>query len=282
MYQADETKESEKSMANKANSAAKAAKVTAKATATAVAIAAKSLFKRVENLSIKREVWETNELARSNDALYAIFDDCVALYRDLTNGNGVKAMKKGLEDYINIKGYVFKSTSPLTLKVIRCVFGAKDRRRLSTYHSVLRVAIADKWKVGEVAQRISEYGGVQEISLRRKDGLTAKDKATIAREALMSKSIATLASDELKKKFDIEHIGESAVAVMTLENDGSYSVHCLVNSTNAVNAALTAYFSSNKADFVAAQQQKAAEIAEATKAMLIKTAANDATVKQTA
>lgn len=269
--------------ANAAKVTAKAvAKVTSKANAKAIANAANKLFMRVENLSIKREVWETNELARSNDALYAIFDDCVALYRDLTNGSGVKAMRKGLEDYINIKGYVFKSTSPLTLKVIRCVFGAKDRRRLSTYHSVLRVAIADKWKVGEVAQRISEYGGVQEISLRRKDGLTAKDKATIARDALMSKSIATMTSDELKKKFDIEHIGESAVAVMTLENDGSYSVHCVVNSTTAVNSALTAYFSSNKTDFVAAQQQKAAEIAEATKAMLIKTAANDAKVKQSA
>ena len=269
-------------MANTATSAANAAQVTSKANAKAATNAAKSLFKRVENLSIKREVWETNELARSNDALYAIFADCLSLYRDLTNGNGVKAMKKGLEDYINIKGYVFKSTSPLTLKVIRCVFGAKDRRRLSTYHSVLRVAIADKWNVSEVAQRISEYGGVQEISLRRKDGLTAKDKATIAREALMSKSIATLSSDELKKKFDIEHIGESAVAVMTLENDGSYSVHCVVNSATAVNAALTAYFSSNKADFVAAQQQKAAEIAEVTKAMLIKTAANEARIEITA
>lgn len=273
-------------MTTKATQAANAAKavkkVTSNANAEAAANAAKSLFKRVENLSIKREVWETNELARSNDALYAIFADCLALYRDLTDGNGVKAMKKGLEDYINIKGYVFKSTSPLTLKVIRCVFGAKDRRRLSTYHSVLRVAIADKWKVGEVAQRISEYGGVQEISLRRKDGLTAKDKATIARDALMSKSIATLSSEAIFTNFDTSKIGDSAVAVMTLEGDGSYSVHCIVNSTTAVNAALTAYFSSNKADFVAVQQQKAAEIAEATKAMLIKTAANDATVKQSA
>lgn len=269
-------------MEKQTNQAANAAQVTSKANAKAATNAAKSLFKRVENLSIKREVWETNELARSNDALYAIFADCLSLYRDLTNGNGVKAMKKGLEDYINIKGYVFKSTSPLTLKVIRCVFGAKDRRRLSTYHSVLRVAIADKWNVSEVAQRISEYGGVQEISLRRKDGLTAKDKATIARDALMSKSIATLSSDELKKKFDIEHIGESAVAVMTLENDGSYSVHCVVNSATAINAALTAYFSTNKADFIEAQKQKARELEEATKAMLIKSAANDSQAMQAA
>lgn len=252
------------------------------AKAQATSAATQLMLKRVENLSIKREVWEANEQARSNDALYSIFADCLELYRDLTNGDGVKAMKKGLEDYINIKGYVFKSTSPLTLKVIRCVFGAKDRRRLSTYHSVLRVAIADKWNISEVAQRISEYGGVQEISLRRKDGLTAKDKATIAREALMSRSVAKLSSEELLKQFNIEHTGESSVAVMTLENDGSYSVHCVVKSNTAVNAALTAYFSSNKADFIEAQKQKARELEEATKAMLIKSAANDAQATQAA
>ena len=265
-------------MANKVTRVASATKTLSNSAAKAKSASAvtKSMLKRVENLSIKREVWESTDLAHSNDAHYAIFADCLELYRDLTNGDGVKAMKKGLEDYINIKGYVFKSTSPLTLKVIRCVFGAKDRRRLSTYHSVLRVAIADKWKISEVAQRISEYGGVQEISLRRKDGLTAKDKATSAREALMSKSIATLSSESIFKQFDTSKIGDSAVAVMTLEGDGSYSVHCVVSSNTAVNAALTAFFSSNKADFVEAQKQKAAEIAEATKAMLIKSAANDA------
>ncbi len=69
---------------------------------------------------------------------------------------------------------------------------------------------------------------------------------------------------------------------MTLESDGSYSVHCIVKSNTAVNAALTAYFSSNKADFIEAQKQKARELEEATKAMLIKSAANDAQAIQAA
>ena len=271
-------------MSNQSSTAAEAAKATATNAekTTNYGMASITMFKRCENLSIKREVWESNEFARSNDALYPIFDGCIELYRDLTSGEGVKAQKKGFEDFINIKGYVFKSTSPLTQKVIRCVFGEKDRRRLSTYHSVLRVAIADNWKVGEAAQRISEYGGVQEICLRRKDGLTAKDKATIAREALMSESIATLSSEVIFKQFDTSKIGDIAVAVMTLESDGSYSVHCVVSSNTAVNAALTAFFSSNKADFVEAQKQKARELEDAKKAMLIKSAANDAQATQAA
>jgi len=234
------------------------------------------MLQRVEDLAIQREVWETSQYARSNAALYNIFAQCLALYRDLTAGTDVKALKQGLMDYINIKGYAFKESSPLTLKVIRCVFGAKDRRRLSTYHSVLRVAVADDWSITDVAQKITEYGGIQEITLRKPNGLSTKDKAEMAREALMSQSIAKLSSDEILKQFNIEDKGDSAVAVMTLENDGSYSVHCVVKSNTAVNAALTAFFSSNKADFLEARKQKARELEEATKAMLIKSAANDA------
>ena len=69
---------------------------------------------------------------------------------------------------------------------------------------------------------------------------------------------------------------------MTLESDGSYSVHCIVKSNTAVNAALTAYFSSNKADFIEAQKQKARELEEATKAKLMQSAANESQIEDAA
>jgi hypothetical protein len=237
---------------------------------------------RLETLAIQREVWETTQLADSNGSLYQLLGDCKVLYSDLTSGENARVMKQGFNDYIRLKGYVFKSSSPLTHKVIHCVFGAKDRRRLSTYHTVLRVAIAENWKVEEVAQKITARGGIQEISLQRKDGLKPKEKAEIARDVLMSQCIATLSSEALTANFNKESIDEHAVAVLTLNGDGTYSVHCVVSSNTAVNAALTAFFSSNKADFVEAQKQKAVEIAEATKAMLIKSAANDAQATQAA
>ena len=132
---------------------------------------------RIEDLVIMREVFETTQLARSNQALYSLISDCLSLYRDLTEGEDLKAKKLGLQDFINFKGYVFKSTSPLSLKVIRCVFGEKDRRRISTYHTVLRVAITEKWALDEVAARIAERGGVQEISVRKANSMSQKDKA---------------------------------------------------------------------------------------------------------
>jgi len=53
-----------------------------------------------------------------------------------------KALRKGLANYIQQKGYQFKESSPLITKIVKCVFGV-DRRRVNAYSSALRVAIAE-------------------------------------------------------------------------------------------------------------------------------------------
>lgn len=245
----------------------------------------KSMMQRIGDLAVVREVWEATEYNRSNLALYKLIADCLALYNDLISGDDAKFKKQGLKDYCNLKGYVFKETSPLSLKVIRCVFGDRDRRRLSTYHTVLRVAIADKWAVVDVAVKIAQYGGVQEISLGKRGGMTAKEKANAARAMLMTQSVAFLSSDALSKQFNTEHIGENAVAVLTLNGDGTYSVHCVVQSNTAVNAALASYFSANKEVLQGLQEQQRQQDTSAEKAQLIAnaaTAANDAQQSQVA
>jgi hypothetical protein len=75
----------------------------------------KSMMQRIGDLAVTREVWEATEYNRSNQALYKLIADCLALYNDLTSGDDVKHKKQGLKDYINLKGYKFKETSPLSL-----------------------------------------------------------------------------------------------------------------------------------------------------------------------
>jgi hypothetical protein len=270
---------SKKNVAAAVNNSAAIASLTQSAKITA------STMQRISNLAVRREAWENTEYNRSNQALYSVIAECLDLYLDLTSGTEIKSKKDGLALYINSKGYSFKESSPLSLKVIRCVFGDRDRRRLSTYHTVLRVAIDDKWAVSDVAKNISDCGGVQEISMRKPGGLSAKDKANAARAALMNQSIATLSSDAIKKQFNTEHVAENAVAVMTLNSDGTYSVHCVVRSATAVNAALAGYFSANKEVLVGLQEQQKAQAAEADKAQVIASAAaaaNDAQAELTA
>ena len=204
---------------------------------------------RIEDLVVQREVFETTTLARTNQALYHLFTECLSLYLDLTEGEDLKAKKMGLQDFINLKGYVFRASAPLSQKVIRCVFGEKDRRRISTYHTVLRVAIAEKWALTEVATKITERGGVQEISVRKANSMSQKDKALTAQTALLNQSVATIDSQALKSNRNSEFNEQQAVAILTQNQDGTFTVHCVVHSTTAVNAALSAYFNSNKTDF---------------------------------
>lgn len=239
---------------------------------------ATAMRERIEDLATQREGWEMTQLARSNQALYSIFKECLSLYRDLTEGENLKEKKIGFKDHINLKGYKFKETSPLSLKVIRCIFGDKDRRRLSTYHTVLRVAIADGWSLDEVATKITERGGVQEISVRKANAMSQKDKALAAQTALLNQSVASLDSEQLKLKHNSEQNEQQAVAVVTQHQDGTFSVHCVVHSNTAVNAALAAYFNANKSDLQKVTEQQQAALATAMQSTLIDqavAAAND-------
>lgn len=237
---------------------------------------ATAMRERIEDLAIQREVWEGTQLTRTNQGLYNIFDECLSLHRDLTEGENLKEKKIGFKDHINLKGYKFKETSPLSLKVIRCIFGDKDRRRLSTYHTVLRVAITEGWSLGEVATKITERGGVQEISVRKANAMSQKDKALAAQAALLNQSVASLDSEQLKSKHNSEQNEQQAVAVVTQHQDGTFSVHCVVHSNTAVNAALAAYFNANKSDLQKVTEQQQVSLANAVQSTLIEQAANAA------
>lgn len=234
-----------------------------------------AIRERIEALAVEREVWETSVYARSNEMLYGLIQKCYELYQDLTKGSGdVGARKVGFNDYIHTKGYVFKPSTPLTGKIIRCVFGDKDRRRLSTYHTVLRVAVKNEWPVAEVPAKIAQFGGVQEISLGKVDGyLTPKQKAQQVRHQVLGTVLATVSSEKISQQNNVERIGEPAVALLTQNSDGSYKLHCIVHGDAVVNAALSSYFSANKAEIGKGQVQQAVTQAVATQDELIVDAA---------
>lgn len=235
---------------------------------------------RIEDLVIQREAFENTQLARTNQSLYSFIKESLALYRDLTEGDKLKEKKLGLQDFINLKGYTFKASSPLSLKVIRCIFGDKDRRRISTYHTVLRVAISENWALDDVGTKITERGGVQEISVRKANALSQKDKAMTAQSVLMNQSVASIDSQSLKSKHNIEFNEQQAVAVLTQNQDGTYSVHCIVHSATAVNAALAAYFSANKSEMQQVVEQQKLSQATTQQAVLIANAVNAANDQQ--
>ena len=218
---------------------------------------ADNMRKRIAAIAQERESWESTAYARSNEQLYSLIAQCYQIYKELTDTKSdVAPLRMGLNDYISNKGYNFKTGTPLTAKVVRCVFGTTDRRRVSTYHTVLRVAIDQNWAVADVAKNIAALGGVQEISLGKATGaMTLKEKAAVAAASINGEVLGSFSSDALNKLFNSDETGEKAVAVVVRQADGSFVINAVVHSSAAVNAALSAYYSLHKEKI---QKQEAA------------------------
>lgn len=237
------------------------------------------VYVTLERLNKKREDWQDGLYARSNQSLYEIIGDCLKLYGELVHGEGVRARKEALAEYIKAKDYRFKGSTGLEAKIIRCVFGDKDRRRLQTYTAVLRVAIREKWNPEEVPSRLTDIGGVQEVSLHKASGLTTAQKTEKAKDAFLTRSIAKVVSREIDSHVGATMTGEPLVAVMTRDDDGSFVVHFVIKNTAAVKAALIAQLNANK-DAVARRDAEAAKKKASTSYKLSKTEALNAIARK--
>jgi hypothetical protein len=205
---------------------------------------------RLKQLSNETTAWEQGAYKTANEGLYVLLQGCRKLYVELTDAKDENLMhkKQGLNDYLSINGMDDYTTKPLPQKIIRCVFGNRDRRRISTYNVVLRSLIADEVPVENVPAHIADCGGVQEMSLGRKPGaLTAKDKATQVKGAVQAQVLGSVKTAETDLMVNPEKHGEAFAAVLTQNPDGSFTVNCIVDSKGAVNAALTAYYGAEAA-----------------------------------
>lgn len=211
---------------------------------------AKGMFARLEQLNIEASAWETGAYANANAQLYGLFVKAYEIYLELTNAQDpdLGTKKNALKDYMNLKGLSNYWDKPLTQRIIRCVFGNRDRRRISTYHTVLRYIVGKQWSPAQVVQGITNAGGVQEISLGHpKTYVSPKNRAAAANAVVSETVLAVVSSEKLAEHFNPEKLGEKLAAVVTQNPDGTFSVNCIVSSTTAVNATLAAYYGQNKA-----------------------------------
>ncbi len=205
---------------------------------------------RLKQLAKATTEWEQGAYKTANEGLYVLIQGCYKLYKELTDAKDENLMhkKQGLNDHLELNGMDDYTSKPLPQKIIRCVFGNRDRRRISTYNVVLRRLIADGVDVADVPTHIANCGGVQEMSLGRKPGaLTAKEKATQVKGAVQAQVLGSVKTAETDQLVNPEKHGETFAAVLTQNPDGSFTINCIVDSKGAVNAALTAYYGEEEA-----------------------------------
>lgn len=234
----------------------------------------------IEQLAAEREAWQTNAMRTSNEQLYALLQKCYGLYKKMEGKDeSAKILREQLNAYIESKGYNFKKTTHTIAKLIKCVFGVEDRRRISTYTIVLRSALAREIGVMDIADFIRNEGGIEEIRLAKSaTALTPKQKAQAAIQSVAEKSLGVVSSDAVGKLLDAGKIGTNTVLVGTWQADGSIVIRAVVNSDTALNAALASQYSVLKAaEKAQAAETTAALIADA-KQQAIAAAVASATV----
>ena len=221
------------------------------------------------NLITERKAWEHQELTRSNDRLYGLLQSCYSLYKSM-NSISAEAMslKKGFNEFCKQQNWIFKDSTHLLVKIVRCVFG-DDRRRVSSYATALRGAAEQNIGVLDIPAFFKEKGGVEEV--RRSKSATyrsAKQKAEIGMSAMEGEILTEFHSDKLASQFTASEYNGAVILMATREPSGSFAVRRLIQNGTAITAALSSLSSTIKKE----QEKKAPEVQ----------AANDATMRDTA
>lgn len=201
----------------------------------------------IELLKNEQEVWADNAFKNSNDLLYAILAKCYAKYEEMCLAtDNAKTLRTQLDDYMTLHNIAVNKKSHTIHKIVKCVFGA-DRRRVSAYSIVLRTANIKKIKSADIADYIRNNGGVEEIRLAKNGNvLSTKQKAEVAKTTVASAVLAEISSEAIAKQVDAACIGQQVVFVATQQANGKFAINAVTNSTTAINAALSAYYSANK------------------------------------
>ena len=229
-----------------------------------VSEANKAIF-TLERLEEERLKWEKNEQAASRQRLYGMLTDCYEFYLTMktdTRADVREQMKKGLETFVQVRGYVFQSTSHDMNKIVKSVFGL-DRRRVSAYSLALRAALkaggfdnAGKEMAlskNELAGWIERKGGIEEIRLGSKNqGLSLKVRADTAKQAIQNKPLMTVKPDPKVISFDTNDSDKMMLLVATYRPTGDLEISAVVKSDTAVRAALAAHYAVNKEEIAKA------------------------------
>ncbi len=221
--------------------------------------------KTLINLEAKRISWEEGVYRTSNQMLYGILAECLGYASTTMTRNEAKARGESLSEFFKLRGYKYKSDSPLVTRVVKAVFGNIDRRRVSTYSLVLRKAIKENVTALNLPSWIESEGGIQEIKLGNSENyVSPKAKAEIGKQYFDGKiTIGNAKSELLSHVADAENMGKSCVLLAEQMADGSFDIKAVVFSSAVVNAAYVAlYVNQNKVVKAAKKEVEAANDAD--------------------
>ena len=200
------------------------------------------------DLEDRRKTWEDGIYRTSNQALYAMLADCLAIAAPLPTTDAARKRSETLSRLLKQRKYKVLASSPLVTRVVKVVFGDVDRRRVSSYSQVLRCAQQQAVEPQELAAWIETKGGIQQIRLQQSATFVApRDRAVRAQEALArSPFVARISSPELTLLADPQHMGQDCVLLAQQQADGSFAIRAVIRNDAAIKAAHVGYDSAQQ------------------------------------
>jgi hypothetical protein len=205
------------------------------------------LTELLANLETERINWEEGAYRTSNQALYAVLAKCLTIAQADTP-EIAKQRNAALAAFYKLRGYSYKIDAPAATRVVKAVFGAVDRRRLSTYSLVLREAIKQKVLAANLADWIEEKGGIEEIRLSQSANFVKPAaKVEMARQQFEKlPELVCVKSEALTQYADGDKMGECCVFIAEQAANGSFIVRGFTRAGGAVNAAFAALYAEQK------------------------------------
>lgn len=200
----------------------------------------KEIAEVLDRLIADRKHWEANEFASSNLRKYELMQSCYVFYKSMAGVSGEKlALKRAFNKYCQERGFHFKDSTHLMYKVVACVFGEKNKRRVSSYAKALRIAVEKKIGSMDIPKFLADAGGVEEVRRESKSAkANTKEKAAKGLALMDSQSLGIAQSDALNAVFDEAAYNGAVLLMSTREVDGSFQIKYVLQNGVLITSAL--------------------------------------------
>lgn len=193
----------------------------------------------LNSLIKQREKWEYGAYKQANTELYAILEQCCAIYATLRADKANIRIFNALAEDLGIN---FNKGTSLALKIVRVVFAQQTPREFA-YARVIKIGYDEKSSDQTLTNYIIERGGIENIrrsaSKKVSAALSADDYRDIAENAFDGRYSLTTFSIEDYMLSDEENTTDYMVALVYCDGDGNGKVVYGSNKRTLVNTALS-------------------------------------------
>jgi len=161
---------------------------------------AERVMKKVDELYVVREKYETETLARSNKELYAILGDIYGVFKAACEDNCLAETVVRMKAALDKRNVKTQSNSPALTIFVRYIFNS-DRKRAYNYTRTLMAFIKDRKGNETISDFIERNNGVEECkkSISKKPETLAKEEAIKSATVEVMETLESMPSTETVK-----------------------------------------------------------------------------------